>query len=43
MTEKEKAQLVSEVNILKELNNPFIIRYHDRIVEKTSTRYDGMK
>ncbi len=27
MSEKEKAQLVSEVNILKELNSPFIIRY----------------
>ncbi len=38
MSEKEKTQLVSEVNILKELNNPFIIRYHDRIVDKAATR-----
>jgi NIMA (never in mitosis gene a)-related kinase len=30
--------LVSEVNILRELRNPFIVRYYDRIVDKASTR-----
>ena len=34
MCEKEKTQLVAEVNILRELRNPFIVRYHDRIVDK---------
>ncbi len=38
MTEREKGQLVSEVNILRELHNPFIVRYHDRIVDKSRTR-----
>lgn len=38
MSEKEKTQLVSEVNILRELRNPFIVRYHDRIVDKPRTR-----
>ena len=37
MSEKEKSQLVSEVNILRELKNPFIVKYHDRIVDKHST------
>ena len=34
MTEKEKQQLVSEVNILKDLNHPNIVRYYDRIIDK---------
>jgi NIMA (never in mitosis gene a)-related kinase 2 len=38
MTEKEKSQLVAEVNILRELRNPFVVRYHDRIVDKPKTR-----
>ena len=38
MSEKEKSQLVAEVNILRDLRNPFIVRYHDRIVDKPSTR-----
>lgn len=38
MSEKEKTQLVSEVNILRELRNPFIVRYHDRIVDKPNTK-----
>lgn len=37
MCEKEKTQLVAEVNILRELRNPFIVRYHDRIVDKVYT------
>mmetsp|Transcript_5755 Transcript_5755/g.11104 ORF Transcript_5755/g.11104 Transcript_5755/m.11104 type:complete len:534 (+) Transcript_5755:149-1750(+) len=38
MNEQEKQQLVSEVNILRELRNPFIVRYYDRIVDKKNTR-----
>ena len=34
MSEKEKQQLVSEVNILRELKNQNIVRYHDRIIDK---------
>ncbi len=30
MAEKEKQQLVSEVNILRELKHPHIVRYYDR-------------
>jgi NIMA (never in mitosis gene a)-related kinase len=30
MTEKEKKQLVSEVNILRELRHPNIVRYYER-------------
>jgi len=30
MTEKEKQQLVAEVNILRDLNHPHIVRYYDR-------------
>eukprot|EP01038_Epipyxis_sp_PR26KG_P015218 gene15218-20502_t len=38
MSEREKNQLVAEVNILRDLRNPFIVRYHDRIVDKPNTR-----
>jgi len=34
MSESEKESLVREVNLLRELNNPFIVRYVDRIVQK---------
>ena len=37
MSEKEKQLVVSEVNILRELRNPFIVRYYDRIVDKSTT------
>lgn len=30
MSEKEKQQLVSEVNILRDLRHPHIVRYYDR-------------
>ncbi|KAM3145555.1 Serine/threonine-protein kinase Nek2 [Paramecium bursaria] len=38
MNEKEKQQLISEVNILSELKHPNIIRYYDRIIEKQSQK-----
>jgi NIMA (never in mitosis gene a)-related kinase len=38
MGQKEKQQLVSEVNILKELNHPHIVRYYDRIIDKQNTK-----
>ncbi len=34
MSDKEKQQLVAEVNILRELNHPHIVRYYDRIIDK---------
>lgn len=38
MTEKEKLQLVSEVNILRELRHPNIVRYYERYVDKEQSR-----
>jgi NIMA (never in mitosis gene a)-related kinase len=38
MREKEKQLVVSEVNILRELKHPFIVRYYDRIIDKAATR-----
>ena len=38
MSEKEKQQLVSEVNILRDLRHPNIVRYYDRIIDKESSR-----
>ena len=38
MSEKEKLQLVSEVNILREISNPNIVRYIERYVDKESCR-----
>ena len=34
MNEKEKQQLVTEVNVLRELRHPNIVRYYDRIIDK---------
>ncbi|KAL1924584.1 uncharacterized protein VTP21DRAFT_4238 [Calcarisporiella thermophila] len=34
MTDKERQQLVSEVNILRELRHPNIVRYYERFVDK---------
>lgn len=34
MTEKEKQLLVQEVNLLRELRHPHIVRYHDRIIAR---------
>ena len=38
MSDKEKQLVVSEVNILRELRHPYILRYHDRIIDKKSTK-----
>ncbi len=38
MNEKEKTQLVAEVNILRDLKNPFIVEFHDRILDKPNTK-----
>ncbi|KAI9137076.1 kinase-like domain-containing protein [Paraphysoderma sedebokerense] len=38
MSEKEKRQLVSEVNILRELKHPNIVRYYERVVDKEQCR-----
>lgn len=38
MSEKEKQHIVSEVNILRELKHPNIVRYYDRIIDKKNTR-----
>lgn len=37
MSEAEKQMLVSEVNLLRELKHPNIVRYYDRIIDRTST------
>jgi len=36
LSEKEKKQVVNEVNIIRELKHPNITKYHDRIVDKQS-------
>lgn len=38
MSEKEKQNIVSEVNILRDLHHPNIVRYYDRIVDKKNTK-----
>jgi NIMA (never in mitosis gene a)-related kinase len=38
MCDKEKAQIVSEVNILRDLRCPFIVKYHDRIIDKLTKK-----
>lgn len=37
MSEKEKKQLVTEVNILRELRHPNIVRYYERFVERDNS------
>ena len=37
MTESEKQMLVSEVNLLRELKSPYIVRYYDRIIDRART------
>ena len=38
MSEKEKSQIVSEVNILRELKHDNIVKYYDRIIDKKNTK-----
>ncbi len=38
MDEKEKHHIVSEVNILRELHHPNIVKYVDRIIDKKTTK-----
>lgn len=38
MSEGEKQMLVSEVNLLRELRHPNIVRYYDRIIDRTNTK-----
>ncbi|CAM9776185.1 unnamed protein product, partial [Ectocarpus fasciculatus] len=38
MSDREKQQTVAEVNIIRELRSPFIVRYYDRIVDKQNTK-----
>lgn len=38
MSESEKQMLVSEVNLLRELRHPNIVRYQDRIIDRTNTK-----
>lgn len=37
MSETEKQMLVSEVNLLRELKHPNIVRYYDRIIDRSKT------
>ncbi|XP_056150901.1 serine/threonine-protein kinase Nek2 [Lampris incognitus] len=37
MAESEKQMLVSEVNLLRELKHPNIVRYYDRIIDRENT------
>ena len=37
MTETEKQMLVSEVNLLRELRHQHIVRYYDRIIDRSKT------
>jgi len=38
MSEKEKQQLVNEVNILRGLRSPYIVKYEDRIIDKSKMK-----
>ena len=38
MEEKDKHHIVSEINILKELHHPNIVKYYDRIIDKQNTK-----
>ena len=38
MSEKEKEQIVNEVNILRELKHPNIVKYYDRIIDKKHSK-----
>ena len=38
MSDKEKQMLVSEVNILRELNHQHIVRYYDRVIDRDHSK-----
>ena len=38
MSEKEKQMLVSEVNILRELSHPNVVKYYDRVIDRSSAK-----
>ena len=38
MSEKEKQMLVSEVNILREITHPNVVRYYDRIIDREHSK-----
>ena len=38
MSEKEKQMLVSEVNILREISHPNVVRYYDRIIDREHSK-----
>jgi NIMA (never in mitosis gene a)-related kinase len=38
MSEKEKQMIVSEVNILRELRHPNIVKYYDRIIDREQAK-----
>ncbi len=38
MNDREKQQIVAEVNIIRDLRSPFVVRYYDRIVDKQTTK-----
>jgi len=38
LSDREKSQLIAEIIILKELKNPFVVSYHDRIVDKVNSK-----
>ncbi len=38
MNDKEKQQIVAEVNILRDLQHPNIVRYYDRCIDKRNLK-----
>lgn len=38
MSEMEKQMLVSEVNILRELHHPHIVKYYDRVIDRDNAK-----
>jgi len=38
MSDKEKQQIVAEVNILRDLQHPNIVRYYDRCIDKRNLK-----
>ena len=38
MNEKEKSLIVTEVNILRELQHPHIVQYYDTFIDKTNLK-----